>query len=51
MRLFAGAYYVDSPLTLLMLAGGGVATLGKAIVMLRSARAGAGGRYQSSRTA
>lgn len=39
ISVFAAAYYFGNPLTLLMLAGGGVAMLGVAIVTIRTARA------------
>ncbi|MGA1797503.1 DMT family transporter [Sphingomonas sp. 4RDLI-65] len=40
ISVFAAAYYFGNPLTLLMLAGGGVAMLGVAIVTIRTARVG-----------
>lgn len=43
ISVFAAAYYFGNPLTLLMLAGGGVAMLGVAIVTIRTARVGATG--------
>jgi O-acetylserine/cysteine efflux transporter len=38
ISVFAAAYYFHNPLTLLMLAGGGLAMLGVAIVTIRTAR-------------
>ncbi|WP_236697577.1 DMT family transporter [Sphingomonas sp. Leaf357] len=40
ISVFAAAYYFGTPLTALMLTGGGIAMLGVAIVTIRTARAG-----------
>ncbi|MEG3159705.1 hypothetical protein U1763_04245 [Sphingomonas sp. LB2R24] len=42
IRPFVGAYYVGSPLTLLMSAGGGLTLRGVARVVIRGAQSGVG---------